>query len=95
MVCIGGSIGKCALCDRDVSCNQQINTATPENEIAPQYLYDCLLSDYFYKAVIENATGTATPIINRSQWENIFIPLPPLAEQQRIVDKINEIFANL
>ena len=95
MVCIGGSLGKCAICDRDVSCNQQINTATPETCIEPQYLFYCLLSDYFYKAIKDKATGTATPIINRSLWENTFVPIPPLAEQKRIVDKIHEIFAKL
>ena len=95
MVCIGGSLGKCAICDRDVSCNQQINTATPETCIEPQYLFYCLLSDYFYKAIKDKATGTATPIINRSLWENTFVPIPPLAEQKRIVEKINEIFVKL
>ena len=95
MVCIGGSLGKCALCDRDVSCNQQINTATPEKSVEPKYLFYCLISDYFYKAIKDKATGTATPIINRSLWENTFVPIPPFAEQQRIVNKINEIFTKL
>lgn len=95
MVCIGGSLGKCAICDRDVSCNQQINTATPETCIEPQYLFSCLLSDYFYKTIKDKATGTATPIINRSLWENTFVPIPHFAEQRRIVDKINEIFEKL
>ena len=95
MVCIGGSLGKCALCDRDVSCNQQINTATPEKYIDAIYLYYCLSSDYFYKVAKDKATGTATPIINRSLWENIYISIPPIAEQQRIVNKINEMFAKL
>ncbi len=95
MVCIGGSLGKCALCDRDVSCNQQINTATPPMYLNAKYLYYCLSSDYFYKVAKEQASGTATPIINRSLWESIIIPISPLAEQQRIVDRINEIFAKL
>ncbi len=93
MVCIGGSTGKCALTDRDISCNQQINTASPCKWVLPQYLFFFMTSDYFYKTVRANATGTATPIINRSTWENLVIPIPPLAEQKRIVAKINEIFA--
>ena len=95
MVCIGGSTGKCALVDRNVSCNQQINTATPISLVLPMFLYYNMCSDYFYKKVRETATGTATPIINRSAWENLYLPLPPLAEQERIVNKINEIFAKL
>ena len=95
MVCIGGSTGKCALTDRDISCNQQINTASPCKWVLPQYLFFFMTSDYFYKTVRANATGTATPIINRSTWDNLVIPIPPLAEQKRIVAKINEIFAML
>ena len=95
MVCIGGSTGKCALTDRDISCNQQINTASPCKWVLPQYLFFFMTSDYFYKTVRANATGTATPIINRSTWENLVIPIPPLAEQKRIVAKINDIFAML
>ena len=91
MVCIGGSLGKCALTDRDVSCNQQINTATPCQDIAPLYLFYVLDSDYFYKKANDNSTGTATPIINRSLWENILIPIPPQAEQERICIKIKGI----
>ena len=95
MVCIGGSTGKCALTDRDISCNQQINVASPYKWVLPQYLYFFMMSDHFYKTVRANATGTATPIINRSTWENIVISIPPLAEQKRIAAKINEMFAML
>ena len=87
MVCIGGSIGKCYVNNCDVCCNQQINTFTP---ILSDFLYFLYLmqSDYFYKTTIFNATGTATPIINKSDWGNIIIPLPPLSEQLRIVEKL-------
>ena len=40
-------------------------------------------------------TGSAQPKLNRSNLDNILIPLPPQREQQRIVDKIKDIFAEL
>ena len=87
MVCIGGSIGKCFKNTQRVCCNQQINTITPYI-VSEDYLLYTLQSDYFYKSVWSKATGTATSIVNKNSWECICIPLPPLAEQHRIVARV-------
>ena len=89
-VCIGGSIGKCAIVDREVTFNQQINSITPI-KIKSDYIFYTISSDFFYKNIRESATGTATPIINKSNWERLLIPLPPLAEQKRIVEAIEKM----
>lgn len=87
-VCIGGSIGKCAVNTMDVTYNQQINSITPilSNHL---YLYYLVDSPFFQSCISNKATGTATPIINKSTWENIVVPLPPLKEQDRIVKKLD------
>ena len=89
-VCIGGSIGKCCLIDRDVCFNQQINAIYPFIS-DKKFVFHLLNSPYFKNFMIDNAGGTATPIINRTVWDSIIIPLPPLTEQKRIVEKIEEL----
>ncbi len=93
MVCIGGSIGKHAMTNQDISCNQQINTITVYPELLTQYVYWAMASQYFQNTVINQAGGSATPIINKLKWSSIPIPVPPYNEQQRIVEKINQLMA--
>ncbi len=54
---------------------------------------------YFLKAQTkyfhEIATGTTIKYISREKFEELFIPLPPLSEQKRIVAKIEELFSLL
>lgn len=93
MVCIGGSIGKHAINERDTTCNQQINTLTPHRPILVKYIYCVMATGYFQNAVISQAGGSATPIINKQKWSDIPVPLPPLPEQHRIVARIDQLMA--
>ncbi len=91
-VCIGGSIGKAAITTAEVTFNQQINAISPL-VVNTEFVYVVMQSVYFLKNIKEQAGGTATPIINRGVWDLLLIPLPPLAEQHRIVDKIKELLS--
>ncbi|UOA09703.1 restriction endonuclease subunit S [Methylobacter sp. S3L5C] len=92
MVCIGGSIGKSAIADKEMGFNQQINCISPfcvENKFA----HISVMANSFQSKILEFATGSATPIINKSKWEELLVPVSPLAEQQRIVAKVDELMA--
>ena len=89
-VCIGGSIGKAALSETEVAFNQQINSITTV-VVSSKYVFAVLSSFMFLSAMKDSAGGTATPILNRGLWDRMLSPLPPLAEQHRIVQRIEEL----
>lgn len=92
MVCIGGSIGKSYYNETDVACNQQINTITPLGDISSVFLQFLLQSPYFQSTIWSRANTGGTPIVNKTKWETIPIPLASFDEQKIIVKKIENIF---
>lgn len=59
------------------------------------WLYYYFLSPAGYEELVRITTGTAVLKFNKTDLKTVAIPLPPLAEQQRIVDRIESLFAKL
>ena len=93
VTCIGATIGKTGFIRREGTCNQQINAIIASKLIFSEYIYLLCISPYFQNEIIKNASATTLPIINKSKFEKLFLPLPPLSEQRRIVEKIEELLA--
>lgn len=64
-------------------------------QICKYFIYLFLQSDLYWKQVIELSAGIAQPGVNSSKLKGIMLPLPPFPEQQRIVNKIESLFAKL
>ena len=93
ITCIGATIGKTGLITIEGSCNQQINAIIPHDFILAEFIYDVCTSDYFQDEIKFNASATTLPILNKGNFAKLLFPLPPLAEQIRIVAEIEKWFA--
>lgn len=87
--CIG-NLGKCAIMNINGTTNQQINALTPILCNA-DYLLSTISSNMFKFQLEFVSAATTLAIVNKSKFDNCILPLPPLAEQKRIADKLDEI----
>ena len=63
--------------------------------VSPDFLAYVLTSNCVKKQCDEKATGIAQKTVGISTLRNIFLPIPPLAEQHRIVARVNELMAKI
>ena len=87
-------LGNTAICDLDeCSCGQRIITFQEyeANTIIPKLFMYFILSPSFQKQLLDNCTGTTAKGIKAEKLKHLLIPFPPLAEQKRIVQKLEEI----
>lgn len=87
-------IGKVAITDTEMYCNQGFKNLICSNYINNKYLYLWLKGKTDYLNSL--GRGATFKEISKSIVENIQIPVPPLSEQQSIVaelDKINELIS--
>ena len=61
----------------------------------PEYLYYLLSSTYLYGQFTVKASGSTVNNLNIDKVKAAFIPLPPLGEQKRIVEKLDEALSKI
>ena len=65
--------------------------AIPLESIDEEYIKLFMASPCYWSQLTDAATGTGQPNVNGQSLSNLILPLPPLAEQHRIVAKIEEL----
>lgn len=97
LYCLRGSLGKTAIVDFDGDgaissslCILRVNEAT-----LVEYLYYLLNSEVISQQQDIAENGSAQPNLSAASVMQYSVPIAPLAEQQRIVDRIESLFAKL
>lgn len=93
LICEGGDVGRSAVWnyDREMYYQNALHRVRFLGKINP-YFFLYLLECYKGLKIIEEySKGVTIKHFVQSSLNAMFLPLPPLNEQQRIVDKINEV----
>ena len=87
----GATIGKVAILAEPAVTNQAVCGCTPFEGVSNRYLFNYLVSQR--AAFHEASEGGAQPNLSKVKIVAFPFPLPPLAEQKRIVAKVDELMA--
>lgn len=74
----------------------EFHVSRPVDLVERKYLFFYFVQEAFRREAQRNMTGSAGQLrVPKPFFAEAQIPLPPIAEQQRIVDKIEELFSDL
>lgn len=90
----GASLGRCALVPIDfgeANVSQHVTIIRPADPEVRRYLQLCILSPYTQSMIWGRQVGMAREGLSKKVLEQFEIPLPPMAEQRRIVARVEEL----
>ena len=97
MCMTGGTVGKSYFVSElpePMLVNQRVADIKINDILNKKYCYHFILSPYIQR-IIDESKNSTNDNISVALINSFIVPVPPLAEQKRIVEKIDEIFAKL
>ena len=97
LCCTSATIGRYAMAEIELTTNQQWNGLVIKEEYKHIICSDYILIwvSSLKEKMTEIAKSTTFPFLSVDKLANFTIPIPPIEEQHRIVDKINEIMPKI
>ena len=97
LICEGGDAGRSAIwkSEKSICFQNHIHRVRPFVGIDTNYLYYYMQLLYLNGDIKQYLKGVAIQSLSGNALASIIIPLPPFAEQKRIVQKIESIFQSL
>ncbi len=89
----GATAGQVGILRFEATTNQAVCGIFPSEDLLPEFLFYFFLSRQ--DQLVAQATGNAQPNISQQKIKNTEVPIPPLAEQQRIAALLDETSAAL
>ena len=71
-------------------CSTGFCVLRPTQDLVPEFLFRFVQTKRFVDALSRGATGSSYPAVTDNLVKDMLIPLPPLAEQKRIVGAVEE-----
>lgn len=90
-----GTLGRSCVYEGDKPYCFQRSVSIIQTFVFNYYLKYCFDSPFFQTLIDDKATGTAQRGFYLNQLEDAIIPLPPLAEQHRIVMKLEQLLGEI
>ena len=84
-------LNKVLVADMDGVCTSEIVPISVATGIIPEFLRIVLMSPYFLQYTASKGYGVKMPRVGTNDMRESLIPIPPSAEQQRIVDRVKEL----
>lgn len=92
----GASIGRCAIVPSDfetANVSQHVSIIRATRPDWRHYLHIALISRALQARMMDDQVGMSREGLSKKKLEQFPIPIPPLAEQKRIVAKVDELMA--